>query len=362
MNGVNDDQVGPILDFVIQEQRQAGRRLLPAGLVHGPRRRDQRRRPPRASATRCRTWRTTSTATRAARSTATATGIPLGAMGAFGALADHFVRCKGPRPELRRLACSCHPNCGASFIVVPTGRPRPGRRSRSSSTWRVHARTSQSFATRRAAETLTLDPRLLSPSSATSTREGPGGFTLRKFVEPLLQREDGAASSARSNASRTGRSSGSAGCGSRILDATISGGLRCASFRTPRRRARSPFCAYNTGVGWRQIVENMHYGREDEGVVREPRQAPNIHGGGPPRAARGEAEAPGARLGAGSACGRVHSRGGGATAGVSGERREAWCQPASARPAGRADAVLRRGPGTTVARVGRSLSSARRLD
>jgi hypothetical protein len=47
-------------------------------------------------------------------------------------------------------------------------------------------------------------------------------------------------------------------CGSRISGRTTSAAPRCASFLTPRRR-RDLFCAYNTGVGWRPVVEQMHH-------------------------------------------------------------------------------------------------------
>jgi len=42
------------------------------------------------------------------------------------------------------------------------------------------------------------------------------------------------------------------------LSITISAAPKCASFPTPPSRAKISFCAYNTGVGWRQIIENMH--------------------------------------------------------------------------------------------------------
>ena len=45
--------------------------------------------------------------------------FPLGAMGALSALADHVRSLKGPEgPNLGSLACSCHPNCGSSILVI----------------------------------------------------------------------------------------------------------------------------------------------------------------------------------------------------------------------------------------------------
>ena len=36
------------------------------------------------------------------------------------------------------------------------------------------------------------------------------------------------------------------------------------------------FCAYNTGVGWRQIVENMHMVATHQGLVRGPGPAQDL--------------------------------------------------------------------------------------
>src|SRR5262249_25643056 len=45
--------------------------------------------------------------------------FPLGAMGAFSALADHLRSLQGPEgPSFGSLACSCHPNCGSSVLIV----------------------------------------------------------------------------------------------------------------------------------------------------------------------------------------------------------------------------------------------------
>ena len=59
VNTVNDDQVGPIVKFALRELRQDQLRLVPAGVVHRPRRGHLRRGAARASATRCRTSPTT---------------------------------------------------------------------------------------------------------------------------------------------------------------------------------------------------------------------------------------------------------------------------------------------------------------
>ena len=49
-----------------------------------------------------------------------------------------------------------------------------------------------------------------------------------------------------------------AGCGSRICSTTTSDAPSAASSRTPTQEGEISFCAYNTGIGWRNIIEKMH--------------------------------------------------------------------------------------------------------
>ena len=62
----------------------------------------------------------------------------------------------------------------------------------------------------------------------------------------------------RSAAATAGTSCSSPACGSRICSTTTSAAPSAASFRMRRRKGRSRFCAYNTGIGWRNIIEKMH--------------------------------------------------------------------------------------------------------
>ena len=61
-----------------------------------------------------------------------------------------------------------------------------------------------------------------------------------------------------SGAATAGTSCSSRACGSRICSTTTSAAPSAASFRMRRRKGRSRFCAYNTGIGWRNIIEKMH--------------------------------------------------------------------------------------------------------
>ena len=55
-----------------------------------------------------------------------------------------------------------------------------------------------------------------------------------------------------------GTSCSSPACGSRTCSTTTSAAPRCASSRTARRRAKSPSARTTPGIGWRNIIENMH--------------------------------------------------------------------------------------------------------
>ena len=59
VNGVNNEQVGRIIEFALDNPKQDQLPLVPAGVVHRPRRGGHRRSAAPRSATRCRTWRTT---------------------------------------------------------------------------------------------------------------------------------------------------------------------------------------------------------------------------------------------------------------------------------------------------------------
>jgi len=48
------------------------------------------------------------------------------------------------------------------------------------------------------------------------------------------------------------------GCGSRISSTTTSAGRRLCIIPYATQMGEISFCAYNTGIGWRQIVEKMH--------------------------------------------------------------------------------------------------------
>ncbi|MGH7436962.1 MAG: radical SAM protein, partial [Polyangiaceae bacterium] len=118
VNGVNDDQVGPLLDFAIDGcDALDGVSFQPVSFTG----RDEEVTDAQRHARRY-------TISHLARALQAHTGgkidpyrdwYPLGAMGAFGALADHLRSIHGPDgASFGAVNCSCHPNCGSSVILV----------------------------------------------------------------------------------------------------------------------------------------------------------------------------------------------------------------------------------------------------
>ncbi|HEY3822270.1 MAG TPA: radical SAM protein [Polyangiaceae bacterium] len=257
VNTVNDDQVGPILDFVIQNaHRMGGVSFQPVSFTGRDEEvSDEDRHRQRYTISHMahefsryyggkidphRDW------------------FPLGAMGALSALADHVRALQGPDgPSFGSLACSCHPNCGASVLLVVN------RKTREWSTitqffdlWRFMDDVAVICDSARGKE-LTLVQVALSFVRNFDSSKAPPGMTMAQFAKLFFN----------------GKMGGVLGKKMREQDWTVLwvGGmwfqdLWTYDFRRTEmcvipyatQEGEISFCAYNTGVGWRQIVENMH--------------------------------------------------------------------------------------------------------
>ena len=182
--------------------------------------------------------------------------FPLGAGGSFAALADHM---SSPSNAFGQLSCSCHPNCGASMmlarnrvtkawapvsaffnidqfmkdidVIVDTGR------GRKLSFTQIALSFVRNFDQSKAPAGLTLarllqlfKSRLLGGHKGPLTRDPAGEWEFMWIASMWFQ------------------------------------DLWTYDFRRTEmcvipygtQEGEISFCAYNTGVGWRQIVENMH--------------------------------------------------------------------------------------------------------
>jgi 7,8-dihydro-6-hydroxymethylpterin dimethyltransferase len=258
VKGVNDDQVGPLVDFAIQncdkldgvsfqpvsftgrdeevsDETRRQRRYTTSHLAHDLHRHTQ------GKIDAHRDW------------------FPLGAMGAFGALADHLRSLNGPQGPntFGSVGCSCHPNCGASVVLVA---------NRHTKVWST---VTQFFDMGRFMDDIavicdTARGKALSFAQIAlaffrnfDESKAPPGFTVAEFIKLFF----------------FGKMRGAMGKEIKEQDWRILwvGGmwfqdLWTYDFRRTEmcvipyatQEGEISFCAYNTGVGWRQIVENMH--------------------------------------------------------------------------------------------------------
>jgi len=254
VNTVNDDQVGPILQFVIDNSdRMGGVSFQPVSFtgrdedISEERRRQQRytishlawelHRWSDGQIDPYRDW------------------FPLGAAGAFTILADYL---RGPNIEFGGLCCSCHPNCGASVYLLVNKKTK------------VWAPVTKFFNIEQFIKDIAVmtdtarHPNLIKAQAVLAIirnfdeSKAPAGFTLAELGR-LINRKLG----------------GSLTGGKRPLDSDWKflwvGGmwfqdLWTYDFRRTEmcvipyatQEGEISFCAYNTGVGWRQIIESMH--------------------------------------------------------------------------------------------------------
>jgi uncharacterized radical SAM superfamily Fe-S cluster-containing enzyme len=257
VNGVNDSQVGPLLDFLLaNSDKMGGISFQPVsftGRDEDITDEDRRRQRYTISHMAHEMQRYYDGKISAYRD-----WYPLGAMGGFTALADHLRALNGPdQPSFGGLCCSCHPNCGSSVLIVSNRKTK------------VWSPITQFFDMERfmkdiavivdtgRGKKLTLTQVALSFLRNFDGRKAPSGMTLIEFLKLF-----------------NGKMGGSVmGTKEKEQDWTILwvGGmwfqdLWTYDFRRTEmcvipyatQEGEISFCAYNTGVGWRQIVENMH--------------------------------------------------------------------------------------------------------
>jgi len=257
VRGVNDDQVGPLVDFAIQNSEMLdGVSFQPVSFTG----RDE---DVSDDERRAKRYTTSHLARDLHRHTQGKIDMyrdwyPLGAMGAFGALADHLRSLNGPQgPTFGSVGCSCHPNCGASAVLVANRKTK------------VWSTVTQFFdlgafmndinviidsARGKALSFTQVALAFLRHFDQTKT---PPGFSLLEFIKLFF----------------FGKMRGMIGKEIHEGDWRILwvGGmwfqdLWTYDFRRTEmcvipyatQEGEISFCAYNTGVGWRQIVENMH--------------------------------------------------------------------------------------------------------
>jgi len=190
--------------------------------------------------------------------------FPLGSGVALASLADHL---RGPDTSMGQLSCSCHPNCGASVLLA---------RNKVTQAW---APVSAFFDidnfmkdidvivdTGRSRE-LSLVQVGLSFLRNFDEKKAPSGLTIPRMID-LFRRRMG---SGKHNGISTTERPVEPGDGPDDWEFMWFASmwfqdLWTYDFRRTEmcvipyatQRGEISFCAYNTGVGWRQVVEKMH--------------------------------------------------------------------------------------------------------
>ncbi len=254
VNTINDQQVGPILDFVIEHSDKMGAVSFQPVSFTG---RDEEISDADRHAQRY-------TISHLAHAFAEyfdgkidpyRDWYPLGAMGAFTWLADHL---RGPDIDFGGVSCSCHPNCGASVVLALNSKTKA---------WgplteffnveqfvkdiNVITDTSRGQGLSKAQAGLALLRNL-------DQRKMPSGLTVKKFLQLANRKMGGALDEKADRDTKEWNLMWIGGMWFQDLWTYDFRRTEMCVIPYATQEGEISFCAYNTGAGWRKIVENMH--------------------------------------------------------------------------------------------------------
>jgi hypothetical protein len=252
INTINDGQVGPILDFVIQNSDKMGAISFQPVSFTG---RDEEISDEDRHKQR---YTISHLAHELARHTNGKIDIyrdwyPLGSAGAYTWLADHL---RGTEVDFGGLSCSCHPNCGASLMLMVNSRTKEWAPLTQFFDAEQFINDISVITDTSRGKKLSLAQTALALLRNTDPSQMPPGLTTKKFFKIVNSKLGGAITGDRE-----------------ILEWKIVwiGGmwfqdLWTYDFRRTEmcvipyatQEGEISFCAYNTGAGWRKLVENMH--------------------------------------------------------------------------------------------------------
>jgi uncharacterized radical SAM superfamily Fe-S cluster-containing enzyme len=179
---------------------------------------------------------------------------PLGSSTAFAALADHL---KGPEESFGQLSCGCHPNCGAATMIVHNTRTNAWAPITSFFDLDRFFRDMDVVVDSGRGRALTLGQLGLSFLRNFDERKAPAGFSPRRLIELFDGKRGGSVTGGAAPASREWRITS-------ILSMWFQDLWNYDFRRTEMcvipygtQEGEISFCAYNTGVGWRNIIEQM---------------------------------------------------------------------------------------------------------
>ncbi|MBI2402599.1 MAG: radical SAM protein [Gemmatimonadetes bacterium] len=258
VNTINDTQVGPILDFVIQNNdKMGGVSFQPVSFTGRDEEiTDEDRHRQRYTISHLahefarfydgkidpyRDW------------------YPLGAMGAFTALADHLRSLKGPEgPAFGGLCCSCHPNCGSSVLLAANKRTKAWAPLTKFFDTEAFMKDIALMIDSARGKTLTLTQIGLSFLRHFDERKAPPGLTLVEMLRVFNRKMGGSLTSGKKPPENDWKLMWVGGMWFQDLWTYDFRRTEMCVIPYATQEGEVSFCAYNTGVGWRQVVENMH--------------------------------------------------------------------------------------------------------
>ncbi len=254
VNTVNDDQVGPILQFTIDNCAKMGavsfQPVSFTGRDEGISDEDRHRQRYTLShlALQLQKWSN-------GKIDPYRDWYPIGVGSAFTILADYL---RGPDVDFGGMCVSCHPNCGASVYLLANTR---------TGAWAPVTKffDIDQFIKDIAVMTDTArHPNLVKMQTVLSIirnfkeSEAPAGFTLRELGRLLNHKMGGSLTDGRRPELQEWKFLWIGGMWFQDLWTYDFRRTEMCVIPYATQEGEISFCAYNTGIGWRQIIENMH--------------------------------------------------------------------------------------------------------
>ncbi len=181
--------------------------------------------------------------------------FPLSVGTAFAALTDHL---RGPEEPFGQLACSCHPNCGAAAMLVANGRTREWAPVTSFFDLDRFLKDVNVIIDSGRGRATSIAQVGLSFLRNFDERKAPPGLTREKLLGLFNKKLSGALTNGRVPPRQDWRLMWIGSMWFQDLWTYDFRRTEMCVIPYATQEGEISFCAYNTGVGWRQIVENMH--------------------------------------------------------------------------------------------------------
>ncbi|HEU4565937.1 MAG TPA: radical SAM protein [Gemmatimonadaceae bacterium] len=181
--------------------------------------------------------------------------FPLSVGTSFAALTDHL---RSPEEPFGQLSCSCHPNCGAAVMLVANGRTKAWAPVTSFFDLDRFLKDVNVIIDSGRGRALSIAQVGLSFLRNFDERKAPSGLTAEALLGLFNKKLSGALTNGRVPPRRDWRLMWIGSMWFQDLWTYDFRRTEMCVIPYGTQEGEISFCAYNTGVGWRQIVENMH--------------------------------------------------------------------------------------------------------